>query len=150
MTEKNFDTVPNQHIYVIHREETGNNFISISKSNYSKAYKDMSSKPSALGLYIWLVGNKDKYKFAFSPQAIENQLGMARSSCHGAVEHLKNLGYLVQRKDSNIYDFYEISTKNNTVDTKEIESTVLNFEDAPSPVEAPIQSPVVKHVEFNF
>ena len=32
---------------------------------------------------------------------------MAKSTCHDQFKNLVNKGYLVQRKDSNIYDFYE-------------------------------------------
>ena len=95
----------------------------------------MSKAPAALGLYIWLVGNQDKYRFAFSPQAIENQLGMARSSCHGAVKRLVDLGYLVQKEDSNIYDFYEVTRNDCKMERKPVESEMLNFEDIPDATE---------------
>ncbi|MBE6667580.1 MAG: MarR family transcriptional regulator [Ruminococcaceae bacterium] len=139
-----FETVPNQNVYVVHREPVGNNFIQINKSNYSKAYRDMSKSPAALGLYIWLVGNQDKFKFAFSPQAIENQLGMARSSCHGAIRRLEELGYLVQRENSNIYDFYEVTGKK--IDRKIVESEMLIFDEMPAQCEAPKAKPG----EFTF
>ena len=148
MSNRNFQTVPNQNIVSIHREPIGKNFISINKLNYSKAYRDMSKSPAALGLYIWLVGNQDKFKFAFSPQAIENQLGMARSSCHGALKKLEELGYLVLRKDSNIYDFYEVTAK--STDRKMVEGEMLNFEDMPSPAEEKESFPIAKKGEFHF
>ena len=124
-----FSTVPHQQICVVHREESGNNFIQINKSNYSKAYRDMSKNSSALALYIWLVGNKNNYKFALSPQAIENQLGMARSSYHGALKKLKELGYLVQREGSNILDFYEVTSQN--TNRKLVEDDMIIFEEKP-------------------
>lgn len=126
-------TVPNQHVYVIHREKTKGSFIQIDKENFSKAYRDMSKSSAALGLYIWLVGNKDNFSFAFSPQAIENQLGMARSSCHGAVKKLEELGYLVQRPNSNYYDFYE-ETKLN-IDRKKVGSDMIIFDQMTAPIE---------------
>ena len=141
-----FNIVPNQRIFVIHREDKGNSFISINKNNYSKAYRDMSSTPAALGLYIWLVGNQNNYKFAFSPQAIENQLGMARSSCHSAVKKLEELGYLVQRENSNVYDFYEVTTKDKEMDRKTVESEMIFFEDQP----ADINTPIAPKGEFTF
>ena len=146
MQNSKFETVPNQHIYVVHREPIGNNFISINKYNYTKAYRDMSKTPAALGLYIWLVGNQNNYKFAFSPQAIENQLGMARSSCHSAVKKLEELGYLVQRENSNVYDFYEVTTKDKEMDRKTVESEMIFFEDQP----ADINTPIAKKGEFTF
>ena len=151
MSNQKFETVPNQHIYVVHREPMGNNFISINKYNYTKAYRDMSKTPAALGLYIWLVGNQDGYRFAFSPQAIENQLGMAINSTRGAVKRLEDLGYLVQRENSNVYDFYECSQKIKTTDRNRlVESEVLNFKDMPSPTEEPTPFPLAKHGEFQF
>ena len=151
MANQKFETVPNQHIYVVHREPIGNNFISINKYNYTKAYRDMSNSSASLGLYIWLVGNQDKYKFAFSPQAIENQLGMAASSCHGAVKRLEELGYLVKRENSNVYDFYECSQTIKIMDrSRLVDSEMLNFEDMPSPTEEKGSFPVAKKGEFQF
>lgn len=139
-------TVPNQQIVKVHRESMGKNFISISKENYSKAYRDMSSSSSALGLYIWFVGNKDNYTFALSPQAIENQLGMARSSCHGAIKKLIELGYLVKKDEkSNVYDFYEITRLEGKIDRKPVESEMLIFEDDTSEDTA-----CAKKCEFDF
>ena len=146
MSETKFETVHNQRIFVIHRKDKGNNFIAINKLNFSKAYRDMSKTPAALGLYIWLVGNQDKYKFAFSPQAIENQLGMARSSCHGAINRLAELGYLVQREDSNVWDFYEVTTKDAQMDRKSVEEEMIIFDDIPTAPSAPIAKPG----EFHF
>ena len=130
MEKKNIHTVPNQNTITVHRQEIGKNFISINKTSYSKAYRDMSNSSAALGLYIWLVGNQNGYTFAFSPQAVENKLGMARSSCHGAIKKLEELGYLVQRKDgSNKYDFYEISIKDEIIERKLIDDEKIEFED---------------------
>lgn len=128
MANQTFQTVPNQSTVKIHREETGNNFIAISKHSFSMAYQNMSNSSAALGLYIWFVGNKDNYSFALSPQAIYNQLGMARSSYNGAMKKLIELKYLVKRENSNIYDFYEISksdasSDSETAETKEKIST---------------------------
>lgn len=139
-------TVPNQHAFIIHREPVGKNFIQISKENYSKAYRDMSKSPAALGLYIWLVGNQNNFRFAFSPQAIENQLGMARSSCHGAVRKLEELGYLVQREESNVYDFHEVTTMEKEMNRRIVESEMLIFDDTPITPEAPKAKPG----EFTF
>jgi hypothetical protein len=148
---KKIETVPNQHIYVVHREPIGKNFISLNKYNYTKAYRDMSKTPAALGLYIWLVGNQDNFKFAFSPQAIENQLGMARNSCHGAVKRLEELGYLVPRENSNIYDFYECSQTIKTMDrSRLVESEMLDFEKTSSPTAKAEALPLAKQDDFQF
>ena len=147
MKESKIKTVPNQHIVVVHREDTGKQFIAINKHNFTKAYRDMSNASAALGLYIWLVGNQDNYRFAFSPQAIENQLGMAISSCHGAFKKLEERGYLVSRGEgSNIYDFHEVSIDDQKRERKLIDVEKLDFED-----QLPKESfPVAKPGEFYF
>ena len=148
MNKRKLNTVPNQKIFHIHRESTGKNFIAINKINFSKAYRDMSKTPAALGLYIWLVGNQNGYHFAFSPQAIENQLGMAQTSCRDAVKRLTDLGYLVNRENSKIVDFYEVSTKEKELDRKKVESDMILFENPTDPVET--SYPFPKPGEFTF
>ena len=151
MQNKKIETVPNQHIYIVHREPIGNNFISINKYNFTKAYRDMSKTPAALGLYIWLVGNQDKYRFAFSPQAIENQLGMPKNSARDAVKRLESLGYIVPRENSNVYDFYECSQTIKTMDRgRLVEAEMLNFEEMPSPTEDDTPAPIAKQGDFSF
>ena len=147
MANTNSVTVPNQKVCVVHREAIGKNFISISKDNYTKAYRDMSGSSSALGLYIWLVGNQNNYRFALSPQAIENQLGMARSSYHGAINKLKDLGYIVEKEDSNIYDFYEVTSKK--VARKIIENDMINFNESTSSTDYSTPTKAPKS-EFTF
>ena len=55
MKESKIKTVPNQHIVVVHRKDTGKQFIAINKHNFTKAYRDMSNASAALALYIWLL-----------------------------------------------------------------------------------------------
>ena len=151
MNTNKFSTVPNQRIFCIHRSPTDKNFISINKLNFTKAYRDMSNSPAALGLYLWLVGNKNDYKFAFSPQAIENQLGMANSSCHGAVKKLEELGYLVKRNEnSNVYDFYEVTTLDGKLVRKPISEEMLIFDEMSVSAEPQEQIPLAKHGDFTF
>ena len=151
MSNQKFETVPNQRIFVVHREPKENNFISLNKYNYTKAYRDMSKTPAALGLYIWLVCNQDKYRFAFSPQAIENQLGMPSNSARDAVKRLESLGYLVPRENSNVYDFYECSQTIKTMDRgRLVEAEMHNFESMPSPTEDDAPFPRAKQGDFSF
>lgn len=110
MESNEITTVPNQKILYVHREKVDKDFIQISKKNFSAAYKQMSQCSAALALYIWLVGNKDGYHMAFSPQAIHNTLGMPLTSCRDALKKLQALGYLIPRGEkSNVYDFYEVT-----------------------------------------
>lgn len=129
---KKIKTVPNQKVVKVHREPTGKNFIAISKESYSKAYRNMSNSSATLALYIWLVGNKDNYTFALSPEAIENQIGMAKSSYQGAVKKLIDLGYLVKKdENSNVYNFYEVTRSDEKVEHNAVESEAIIFEDFP-------------------
>lgn len=148
-------TVPNQKIFRIHREKTENNFIQLNKYNFTKAYRDMSKTPAALGLYIWLVGNKNNYTFEFSPQAIENQLGMAKASCHGAIKKLIDLGYLVEKNEnSNQYDFYEVTTLDGKLERRHLVSEeVINFDELTEESEneeSKTQFPIAKPGKFEF
>lgn len=144
--EKKFNTVPHQKVVKVHRQPIGNNFISISKESYSKAYRDMSNSSASLALYIWLVGNKNNYSFALSPEAIEREIGMARSSYNGAVKKLIDLGYLVRKdENSNVYDFYEVTHLDGKIERKAVESDMIIFEDLPQE-----NVPLAKHGEFTF
>ena len=99
-------TVPNQKIFYIHRKMPDSNFLQISKENFFNAFKDLNS--SATIIYLYLASNKDGYELAFSPQAVENQLGMPVSTTRDQVAKLIEKGYLVQLKpNSNIFNFYE-------------------------------------------
>ena len=148
-------TVPNQKIIHVHREKTNKNFIQLDKYNFTKAYRDMSNTPAALGLYIWLVGNKDGYTFEFSPQSIENQLGMAKTSCQGAFKKLVELGYLVQRNEnSNQFDFYEVSVLDGKLERKRLVSEeMINFEELTEEAgneEIETHFPLAKPGKFEF
>lgn len=122
MTRKK--SFPNQYRIKIHREPIpkGSSFIQISKENFAKAYQQMSRAPGALALYVWLVGNQNNYAFEFSPQAVFNQLGMAISTTHGAVNRLREEGYLVRREESTTFDFYEVAQQSGANQNAERES----------------------------
>ena len=99
------ETVPNQRIAVIHREKVTSEFLQIQKENLFNAYKTLNAH--ALVVYLYLAANKDTYSLAISPAAIHNVTGMPESTCRDQIKRLIICGYLVQRGDSNIYDFYE-------------------------------------------
>ena len=98
-------TYPNQRLVTIHREKFKTNFLGIKNENWKAAARDLSAP--AFKLYIYLASNADNYKLALSPAAIQEEIGMARSTYHDQFHVLVNKGYLVQSKD-NSYDFYEI------------------------------------------
>ena len=99
-------TVPNQIVITIHREMPKKDFIQIKKENFAKAYKDLNA--TATILYLYLVGNADGYNLDFSPQAVNNAIGMPLSTARDQRRLLIEKGYLVPRAEgSNRYDFYE-------------------------------------------
>lgn len=112
MPNSNFVSYPNQKFAFIHRTGRGNSFLQISKENWYAASRDLGAY--GLQLYLFFVGNEDNFKCYFSPAAIQNLLGMSRSTYHRHFNDLIQKGYLVQRKDSNTYDFYEVSQNHNT------------------------------------
>lgn len=60
-------------------------------------------------LYVHFALHKDQYHFAFSPAALEKELGISKDRCRTAFNRLVKCGYLVsQRNGSNQYLFYEL------------------------------------------
>ena len=103
----NFTTVPNQRTIVVHRTQCDKDFLQIKKSTLFEAYNTLGA--TALFLYLYFVGNRDNYQFAFSPSAIHRATGMPESTCRDQFNKLIACKYLVPRREgSNIYDFYEI------------------------------------------
>ena len=81
-------------------------FIQIKKENFAKAYQDLNA--TATILYLYLVGNADGYNLDFSPQAVNNAIGMPLSTARDQRRLLIEKGYLVPHAEgSNRYDFYE-------------------------------------------
>jgi len=98
-------TVPNQRVVNIHREHAASDFLGIKNENWMAAARDLG--PHATMLYLYLAANRDGYTLALSPAAINNAIGMARSTYHDQFRKLVNKGYLVQAS-GNTYDFYEV------------------------------------------
>ena len=104
-----FATVPNQRIVHIHRDLPNYKegyYLSVKKENFAKAYRNLN----ATGFVLWLyfASNTDNYNLAFSPQAVNNDIGMPISTCRDQIKLLIEKGYLVPHSEgSNVYDFYE-------------------------------------------
>lgn len=63
-------------------------------------------------LWRFLAMNSDGYQFALSSKVAEEMFGIQRKQYNNAVAELLRQGYLVAARDgSNIYNFYEIATK---------------------------------------
>ena len=98
-------TVPNQRTVFIHRNMLLNDFLGIQNANWQAAARDLGAH--ALMLYLYLASNANNYEFALSPAAIRQAIGMPASTYRDQFVKLVDKGYLVQRKESAIYDFYE-------------------------------------------
>lgn len=98
------NTVPNQKIIHINREQVTDNFLQIKKENWYAANKDL--EPYGLQLYLYLAGNKNGFDLALSQKAAE-EAGIRPTTFHKYVNVMIEKGYLVQRQ-GNIYDFYEV------------------------------------------
>lgn len=98
-------TVPNQRLVAIHRERAASDFLGIKNSSWQAAARDLGAQ--ALMLYLYFASNANGFMLALSPAAIERTVGMPPSTYRDQFRKLINRGYLVQRGDSNTYDFYE-------------------------------------------
>ena len=68
----------------------------------------------ALALYLYLASNMDNYRLELSPQAIENAIGMPRSTYYKKVKILKDNGYIIE-KQGNVLEFYEVPQEQNNL-----------------------------------
>ena len=71
-------TFPNQKSVRIHREVAKTNFLGIKNENWQAAARDL--RPFSLALYLYLASNADNYTLALSPVAVEEAIGMRRST----------------------------------------------------------------------
>lgn len=114
------NTVPNQRLIAIHRERAASDFLGIKNSNWQAAARDLGAH--ALMLYLYFASNANGFMLALSPAAIRQAVGMPSSTYRDQFIKLIDKGYLVQRGNSNTYDFYETpqrdthTTSNNTAD----------------------------------
>lgn len=97
-------TFPNQRTVTIHRERAKSDFLGIKNENWMAASRDLGAH--ALRLYLYLASNADHYSLALSPAAIEQAIGMPRSTYRDQFRKLLNHHYLVD-KGGNFFEFYE-------------------------------------------
>ena len=125
-------TVPNQRTVFIHRNMLLNNFLGIQNANWQAAARDLGAH--ALMLYLYLASNANNYEFALSPAAIRQAIGMPASTYRDQFVKLVDKGYLVQRKESTIYDFYETPQR---VTHTEKDNTASGYDFTADAFEAP-------------
>lgn len=107
------ETVPNQNIIIIHRQYPKKDFLQIKNENWQNMIKECKDY-YALALYLYFASNADNFKLAISPAAIENAIGMARSTYYKKFALLVEHGYIIE-KGENSYEFYEVPQQRNIV-----------------------------------
>lgn len=102
---------PNQKEVVIHKEPADNkkqeNYYT--KINLIALQNAMQAlKPNTFKLWIYLSSNQENYTLALSSQDVCNVCDMVKSTYTKCVKELIEKRYLIQRDNTNVYDFYEI------------------------------------------
>lgn len=106
------ESYPNQKMVQVHRDmpkQTKDNprtFTAVYTDNIEAAATNLGTKHTAFKMYLYLLSNKDNYKFALSPQDFANKYGVSLKAAKDAVNDLIAVGYLVLR-EKKTYDFYE-------------------------------------------
>lgn len=109
-------TVPNQKVVVIQKNSYKSDFLQIGISEWQEASKVLS--PAAFKLYLYLASNASGFRLALSQVAVENAIGISKSTYHRAVKELEEKRYL-QLDCGNTYFFQCSSPKNETITEKE-------------------------------
>ena len=130
------NTVPNQRLIAIHRERASSDFLGIKNSNWQAAARDLGAH--ALMLYLYFASNANGFTLALSPAAIRQAVGMPQSTYRDQFIKLIDKGYLVQRGESNTYDFYETPQRATHTEKNDLESdTVDGYDFTANAFEAP-------------
>lgn len=98
-------TSPNQKVLQIHRAPLKDNFLGINNDNWKAAARALGAH--AFLLYIYFASNKNDYRFAASPAAVQSEIGMPRSTFYDQLRKLESLGFL-KRESDHYYHFYEV------------------------------------------
>ena len=131
-------TSPNQRVVHIHREMLGGNFLGIKNDNWKYAARVLGAQ--AFLLYIYLVSNRDGFTLALSPAAIQQEIGMPRSTYHDQLRKLEAHGFLVY-EDGKGWHFYEVPVSDTRIQTVRV-SDAENKSNCPTAV-----NPCTGHVQ---
>ena len=119
-------TYPNQRILTVHKAPLEENFLGVNNCVWMAACRDLGY-PATI-LYLYLAANRNNYQFALSPAAIQNALGMPRSTYRDQINNLMNKGYLVE-SGGNRLDFYEVPQKETALQNTISTSMAANVHD---------------------
>ena len=137
-------TVPNQKVIQIHREPLGGSFLGINNDNWKYAARVLGAQ--AFLLYTYLASNKNEYKTALSPVAVQKDIGMPRSTFYDQLRKLESMGFLVHDK-GNLCHFYEVpqsATHTQTACVPDNEKSTI----ADNPLPPPVQENPQKDIEI--
>lgn len=113
----------------IHREAAKSDFLGIKNENWMAASCDLGAH--ALRLYLYFAANANNYELALSPVAVQDAIGMPRSTYHDQFRKLISKGYLVQ-SHGNTFDFYEVPQPSRAAHKKESWSSPVEIPDFPT------------------
>lgn len=99
-------SVPNQNIIIIHKKYPEKDFLQVKNESWKNVLKGTKEDYAALALYLYLASNMNNYRLELSPQAIQNAIGMPRSTYYKKLKILKDNGYIIERQ-GNLLEFYE-------------------------------------------
>ena len=84
---------PNQRFVTIHKQPYFQDFMQVAKDEWMPAFADLTR--GTFGLYLYLCGNMDNYRFALSSVAVQKALGVSNSTYRCGVEELLEKGHLI-------------------------------------------------------
>ena len=113
----------------IHREAAKSDFLGIKNENWMAASRDLGAH--ALRLYLYLAANANNYELALSPVAVQDAIGMPRSTYHDQFRILISKGYLVPAH-GNTFDFYEMPQPR-TGTHEEVQTSIVELSNFDAP-----------------
>lgn len=100
---KPFNKSPNQKVIQVRKPKARMPFFIVDSRYMHKAMKELTY--GGFKLWCYLSENKNGYLFGLSHKAVYESTGMSKSTYDSAIKELKAHGYLVQREDTDVYDF---------------------------------------------
>lgn len=97
-------TYPNQKLVTVHKKQYTQDFMQVAKAEWMPAFADL--KRGTFGVYLYMCGNMNNYRFGLSSVALQNALGISDSTYRRAIKELKEKGYLVHSANGKSWDFY--------------------------------------------
>ncbi len=140
-------TYPNQRNIKINRERATADFLGIKNINWQAAARDLGAH--ALMLYLYFASNADGFMLALSPAAIRQAVGMPPSTYRDQFVKLIDKGYLIQRGNSNTFDFYE-TPKRVTHTEKNIPADGYDFTTDDFGTTQSVKNETAENIEINI